>query len=283
MRLFFILILFLSPFGFHVQAQSATQTVQRVKNFIHDSLHQDTARFYEIKKDSAGHSVANGVDSVFYYVYVSKRDKVAKVLNGDYAFFNHNAVSAHRFADSLQKAGYDVLVYHTAGNSAAKLTRRMMEYPATSLGFIVLHESIHVHRSRSKSKLPYIFEEALCDLTANLFLEQAIQAPVAAYVKKHEAIYEVINKTLAGKLDTATCRKTVLELCKNADEFFQDRYVYAVNNAYLLRFRSYTQYYFLLKALYIKTNNRDLFYQRIFALKGSEKQVVKQLNKWLRN
>lgn len=224
--------------------------------------------------------------AMFYYVYLSEKNEVKSVTGQAFRSFWTDSAAAFKYADSL-KTAYDVLVYRTAGTAAAQFSYRMFMYEPASVVFIMLHEAVHRHKTAVNSKLPYVYEEALCDVMANYYLQQlAAGTADSNWVKKYtgrlETIYGIINQTTTGLLTRQQGYEAILAITSKSDLFLRDRYEYEINNAYLMRYSTYCRYYFLLKELLIKTGNDAAFLKKVLALKGNEATVHEQLKNLLR-
>lgn len=253
------------------------ETVQRARSFVIDSLHLnvDAESFYtRFKSDTA-----TGNER-YCYVYVSQSRKPESVLKTPYRYFKSNRNAAINFADSCKALGYDVMLYETAGTSDAALNKRLQQYCNASVAFIMLHEAVHRHKYRNKSALPYRFEEALCDLTATMFVARVLQdtgSYSADFIARNEYIYQQVNLALDRNISKKECAAQIAKAMKNAELFQRDRYDYEVNNAFLMRNYSYSYHYFLLKKCASGFETPAAFYNWIFSLKGTEKKVLKQL------
>ena len=72
-------------------------------------------------------------------------------------------------------------------------------------------------------------------------------------------------------------KKLSRKITSSNRSFIMDRYHYDFNNAYYIRNRSYTKYYFLLKDLLQKTGSIPAFLKEVTALPKSEEDAVKQI------
>lgn len=254
------------------------------QSFISDSLKLNKGEnFYAFLSDTVSNKTKLS-SKVYYYVYASSKTELKSVFGENaFKYFHHSDSLANVYADSLKKVGYDVMVYHTAATSGAKFNTRMLEYNPGTISFIMFHESIHRHKQNTESKLPYIFEEALGDVTGILFSSRAVNNKVdkknhAKFIKVNEKIYKLVNKAIKGEVSKEKATKKLKQILKNGDTFQKDRFNYEINNAFLLRYTSYIKYYFLLKEVYSQFSDPYLFYIAMFKLSGIEEEVVKALN-----
>jgi hypothetical protein len=260
------------------------KAIYQARTYARDSLGLDTGNdFYAWEIDSlTGHIKAKTVRGMYCYVYAYDPRTRRSPLKGAFQYFGNDEQSARAFADSLKQKGHETMLYKTAGTSAAKLTSRMLEYDPLSIRFIILHESVHRHRNNSGSGLPYVFEEALCDLVANTCapaLAKEDQKTVKAYTDRNEWLYTCINLARDGKISIRRCNREIKKALLSGDRFQNDRFGYKVNHAYLERYVSYCKYYFLLKEVLANTGDLQLFLMKVFALKGKEKEVAAKLEK----
>ncbi len=253
------------------------------QSYLSDSLKLDKGKdFYSFESDTAIHPKPIST-KFYYYVYASFKNEQRSVFGEDaFKYFDHNDSLAYIYGDSLKNAGYDVMVYHTAATSGAKFVQRMLEYNPGTISFIMFHESIHRHRQNTQSKLPYIFEEALGDVTGILFSSKAVKTKAdkkihAKYIKVNESIYTYIYKAIKGEISKEECTLKLKKILVRGDLFQNDRFMYEVNNAFLLRYTSYIKYYFLLKEVSTQFSDPDLFYKAVFSLSGTEEEIVKKL------
>jgi len=226
-------------------------------------------------------------DSMFSYVYISDKDSVKNVLKDPYEYFGTHYTEAKIAADSFSRYGFDVMHYKTAGTSAALLNKRLLEYDSLSLVFILIHEAMHRHKKNSGAKFPYEYEEALGDVIANSFCGWYSGVSVKdffAFAYRNEEIYRMINKCSEGKISKKKCGKQIRKHLEGATLFQNDRFNYAVNNAYLLGYSSYAKHYFELRELYQRMKDPKLFIDEMMKLpadvKGCETEIINLKRKY---
>lgn len=223
--------------------------IASTRTLIIDSLKLHPAReFYTQHIDQ---------DSLYCYVYVSSSDSVHKIFPGNFYYFGFDSERARKRSDSLSQLGYDVMLYQTAGTSASVITNHLLTYDTYSIAFIMLHEAMHVHLVYAGYRVPYYYEESIGDVVGNAYLKYCIPAghkkTMKRFVKCNEKVYRVINRCLKGKKSKVKSEKRIFKITEKYGTAFQrERYQYPVNNAYLLRFRDYTQHYFKLKRKFRK-------------------------------
>ncbi|MBK7958676.1 MAG: hypothetical protein IPK03_11565 [Bacteroidetes bacterium] len=104
-------------------------------------------------------------DKENYLLYVSAKNSIQEVAARPFIFFGQDhkgAVQSQKHYDSL---GYSTLLYNTGAYISTDLSNSLLAFPTESLVFIIIHESMHTHLKGKN--IPYIIEEASCDLMAN--------------------------------------------------------------------------------------------------------------------
>lgn len=275
MRKYFFILFSLTSFAIFSQSlprdtakyEGKITFIKKVATLIKDSLKLNIGEdFYTRFSEN---------DSMFNYVYVSRKDTVSKVTDGAFIYFGNHPYDAKIKADSLTKAGFDVMLYQTAGTSGAFISKRLLEYDELSIAFIMLHEAMHRHIANTHSTIPYEFEESIGDVVANSFCGWYSGANIKnyfAFAFRNEEIYTLINRCSKGKLSKEKCGTKIRSQLKDATLFQKDRFDYTVNNAYLLRNLFYTKRYFQLREVYQEIKNPKLFIEEMMKLPADLKQ-----------
>jgi hypothetical protein len=213
---------------------------------------------------------------LLYYLYVSEAKELkAPEGFGNFRFFGHNKDEALRVQDEYGQQGLHTWLYGTVGNSSAKLNAELLSYRPETIAFILFHEMVHVNRQQKGFKFPYPLEEALGDLLGNIGSElftaktERGSSKVAKQQRKwNERLYSSMAEVYEREATdgyTPDLLQVVSKLLKRqsrkADAFQKQRFMAEVNNAYLVRCRSYSEHYFLLKQLYEKLGN----FKKVFA------------------
>jgi len=272
---FFIFLSFLTTTAF---AQS-TNLFREAKDFIY------TKANYELKKSFFEDTVA---DSPYIYLYVSEKSAVAKPpgLSGNFLFFGHNIDSAGKAAAKYDSSGFDTFIYKTNGNSKATINATLLSYEPEAIVFIIFHEYVHNYLRELKIKIPYDFEEALCDvagnyLTVEFFRQGRNRKNSMDQVKFNEKIYKQINKLSLtinnSRKSKSVAEKKILSYAKKGNAFQQDRFDYSVNNAYLLKNQFYSKQYFTLRRIYLNQRNFAAFLREIANLPVHEEEALRYL------
>ncbi|MCB9222226.1 MAG: hypothetical protein H6615_10425 [Ignavibacteria bacterium] len=226
-------------------------------------------------------------DNPFLYLYVSDKDSVAWV----YPKINDPS-NLLRIKDSLDRIGYHTLLYKTYGTSETLLTKHLLCFPIESILFIVFHEATHQVINKT-SKIPYVFEEALCDLVGNyasIEYSRKFLTEDTSKVIKHIQYIEMVGKEINfcinqyqnsnGELDINKLN-SIIDNIKNSNVslFLSERYDYTINNAYLLRYNNYSKHYFLLKDLLIKLGGINNVLNFIRNLPDNELECMRIIHK----
>lgn len=264
------------------------QLIAKLKSFAQDELAiQLKEKFYTEWEEK---------ESFNQYLYVSLADKI-QIPDGlpPYMHFGTDVEKATKKKAELDEKGYHTLLYQTAGTSAAHLTRILLSYPFESLAFVVLHEAFHVNLDKVKKNIPYEIEEAFCDVVGNcgaiLFAQNAgagiLETAKAEHHKNlNEQIYKCIlhHKQLIMVSAAAdfpqiykNCEEALKKLLPVGNDFFKNRYVYPINNAFFIRNYYYTEHYFSLARLVNKKRNLRDAIQFVSDLPSDIKDAEKAL------
>ncbi len=193
----------------------------------------------------------------------------------------------------MDSLGLDTHLYKTYGTASTNLSIGLLSYSFESISFIVFHEATHRY-IRSKAKIPYEIEEAACDIFGNYgsleFFERDknLKSRIA---KRQLKIIEKIAKRINISLNDlesnkskdfinskTKLKKTILRFSQNGSEFISDRYNYELNNAYLLRNKNYSMYYFKLKKLLILMEDISIFIEYISNLPDNIEESIRKID-----
>ena len=229
-----------------------------------------------------------------YYLYVSEKDTLMSALNKQKSFisFGHNFKKAKKAKRYYNRLNYSTLLYKTYGTSASQLSNHLLSYSKESIAFIAFHEATHQHINK-KANLPYSIVESVCDIvgnygTVNLFSdnEKFNTRKAKKQIEQIENIVLEINKLINNielKLDKAKLTKEIQKLNKKENRFKIERYNYKINNAYLIRNRSYTKYYFKLKNLLTLVGDLQVFIELITNLPKNESECILAIDEKIKN
>lgn len=218
-----------------------------------------------------------------YYVYIAEKDSIKSISALPYRSFGRNkeqAMKSKSFYDSL---GFHTLLYKTYGTAATQLSKHLLAYQKVSIAFIAFHEATHLYLRSDGKRIPYVLEEASCDLMGNygslLFSDQSdllSKREAEEQIQQIEQLAVGINLCIAAKNETerekgySALRKQIQRLDSSKNRFKAERYNYELNNAYLVRNKSYTYHYFKLKQLYQLKNSLREFLLFMRALPRDE-------------
>jgi hypothetical protein len=218
-----------------------------------------------------------------YYLYVSRKDCLTNGLQSQHPFkaFKHRLEDAKIEKTKYDKLGYSTLIYKTYGTAATKLSKHLLSYSNESIAFIAFHEATHQHIAKH-GKTHYSIIEAACDLVGNYGALQLSNknkglsnSKTKKLVKEIESISLKINNLITKTTtDYSDLKKEINTLKKGNNKFEIERYNYDINNAYLLRNRSYTMHYFKLKKIFIQTNDLKAFLQFVTDLPNDELKCI---------
>ncbi len=194
------------------------------------------------------------------YLYLSRADSILLPPNSPaFHYFGTDTTGARLKADSCSIAGIDVMLYHTSGTSAVRLTHQLLNYPSEAIVFIVLHEMAHIHREAKKLKITYATEESFGDFLGNVagevFVRKYHPEWLTACIRQrkiHETLYDLFRKVEQGAQGKPPATKKAIYaqaqvqldfLLQSANAFQLDRFGYPMNHAYILRNRYYYRWY----------------------------------------
>ena len=237
-----------------------TQLIDSIKRFITTDLKMNVqSTFYTDWKERSS-------DSMSIYFYISPPDRVERDTIYKIPWTFEKDSEAVATARAMTAKGFHTLVYRTAGTSNTLLTPKLLSYADEAIAFIVFHEVVHQNLQKMGGPVHYNYEEALCDVIANMacvrFAETTHLIDIHAAERQRDVFersYAFLNKE-RSILDTMQqqnkptlyqlCRSTISTLTTDANQFVKDRMVYEVNNAYFLRIADYSLNYFRIKKLF---------------------------------
>ncbi len=223
-------------------------------------------------------------DKQNFLLYISAKNSIQEVASRPFIFFGQDhkgAIQSQKHYDSL---GYSTLLYNTGAYISTDLSNSLLAFPTESLVFIVIHESMHTHLKGKN--IPYVIEEASCDLMANYaslkFFEKYYIKEISK-VKKQTKLNEKLIRNINDGQKLAEVAllqhkdaiynvtdKKIKNLIKRGNSLHKERFNYSVNNAFFVRYQNYTKNYFALKSKFLESKNFDDF------LKFVENQAEKK-------
>jgi len=272
----------------HSTTNDSLKFVEQLKTFAYKEIG------IELKGDLFTKNME--VDKPYLYVYVSKPNKIECPKECDnFISCNTDQVLADQKSQEFQSKGYQTFCYKTYANSSAMLNKRFFQYPKEAESFIVFHELIHNYISQLDIKIPYDFNEALCDVIGNygtisFFKSDRMLDVTAAEVqlKHNENIYWCLNKYISKinakpakviSLDNS-CNNMIKTILTECNLFQNDRFNFTVNNAYLLKNQYYSKNYFLLKKVLLKQKSIKDFLEIIKSVPSDSDACQKYLLKF---
>ena len=243
-----------------VKYKPKTQLIDSIKRFIATDLKMSVqSNFYTHWKEPSS-------DSMFIYFYISRSDRVERDTIYKIPWTFEKDSQAVATAREMTAKGFHTLVYRTAGTSNTLLTPKLLSYADEAIAFVVFHEVVHQNLQKMGGPVHYDYEEALCDVIANMacvrFAETTHLIDIHAAERQRDVFersYAFLNKE-RSILDTMQqqnkpalyqlCTNTISTLTADANQFVKDRMVYEVNNAYFLRIEDYSLNYFRIKKLF---------------------------------
>lgn len=223
-----------------------------------------------------------------YLLYISSSQSVKSINNRPFIFFGDDEKGALKEKANYDSLGYQTLLYKTNNTISTKLSNSLLNFPSESIVFIVIHEAVHQHL-KGKS-VPYIIEEAACDLIANYasiaFIEKnysSLYKRAKKQKKLNEKFYKNIND--AQKLaDIAlythkeqiyhSADKKIKNLIKRGNDLHRDRFNYGVNNAFFVRYENYSKNYFVLKQKFIDLKSFQKFMEYIEQMSEKKPKII---------
>lgn len=264
------------------ETSSKLELIENIKGFCINDLNMELSEhFYSNWAKS---------EKPNYYLYVSKKDTLMSALNQQSSFisFGHDFNKAQKGKDYYDQLDYSTLIYETYGTAATQLSNHLLSYSDESIAFIAFHEATHQH-IRNKAKIPYSIVESVCDVVGNYgtlslfseykkFSKRKANKQIQQIENLAFDINRLINNTEPG-LVKSKLTKEIQKLNKKKNKFKIERYDYEINNAYLIRNKSYTQYYFKLKNLLTLMGGLKEFIEFINNLPKNESECILEIDK----
>jgi hypothetical protein len=228
-----------------------------------------------------------------HYLYVSEPNRVAcpKDIN-QYIFFGANKKKAELKQKEYIDKGFHTLLYKRAGSHDFTITNSLLSNSNESLSLLIFHEAAHQHLSK-KAQLSLSLEESSCEVIAfygarsfSQSFKEVDQKKINKIIEILEKSYELINQVSSSiSDDMSKNQKLYFELEKhlfssqNSNDFFmQQRFIYPVNNAYLLKNQFFSKRYELVKAVAKKDKTLNHFVSTLEKLPKNESKALGQLN-----
>jgi hypothetical protein len=181
--------------------------------------------------------------------------------------------------DTLKEnPSYDTLTYDVPADAACKLRPEFSTYSSDGLAFVIFHELMHNFIGQKHIKIPYAFEEAICDIIGNYCTLEFAKSDSRITKKSarhqiitNDSLYAAINRCISVIADHpemlavehAKCEESIRQILENGNEFQKFRFGYKVNNGFLLKCRNYSWNYFLFQKIFLKQSSMSDFINTI--------------------
>lgn len=256
------------------------QLIQQLKTFLRSEI--------KLNLNNDFYDAWDNRTTTNYLLYISSSQTVKSVNNRPFIFFGEDEKSALKEKSTYDSLGYETLLYKSNNTISTKLSNSLLNFPSESIVFIVIHEAVHQHL-KGKS-VPYIIEEAACDLVANYASIAFIEKNYSQLYKKakkqkklNERFYKNIND--AQKLaDIAlyahkekiyhSADKKIKHLVKRGNDLHRDRFNYGINNAFFVRYENYSKNYFVLKQKFIDLKSFQKFMDYIEQMAEKKPKII---------
>lgn len=256
------------------------QLIQQLKTFLRSEI--------KLTLNNDFYDAWDNRTTTNYLLYISSSQTVKSINNRPFIFFGEDEKSALKEKTTYDSLGYETLLYKSNNTISTKLSNSLLNFPSESIVFIVIHEAVHQHL-KGKS-VPYIIEEAACDLIANYASIAFIEKNYSQLYKKakkqkklNEKFYKNIND--AQKLaDIAlyahkeqiyhSADKKIKNLIKRGNDLHRDRFNYGINNAFFVRYENYSKNYFVLKQKFIDLKSFEKFMVYIEQMAEKKPKII---------
>lgn len=231
-------------------------------------------------------------EDIDYYLVVSFADKVKSpffkdlsasdsllpeyrcIIDVPYKNCGNNPEYVRKETIKYNKRGYHTLCFQAFFTSASYLNDVFSDLSEEEIALIVFHELMHNYINQKNLKIPYQFNEAICDVAGYYFSLRYAEKKgrintdcIVKNIEMAEIIYENINETIYKINNTQGNIDSLHSMCNNKNDtilnaacsLFQYRYGGTVNNAYLLMINSYSRYYFAIKDVFMNSDSIGSF------------------------
>jgi hypothetical protein len=199
--------------------------------------------------------------TINYLLYISSKNEVRSANTRPFQYFGEDEAAAKLAKKKYDSLGYVTMLYETKNTVSTKLSKALLDFPKESIIFIIIHEATHAHLKNKK--VPYIIEEASCEVMANhasmdffkkyyetdfkkAKQQQKLNEKLIKHINESQKLAELSLFDHKQKIFEETDKK-LKNLVKRGNELHKDRFNYDVNNAFYIRYQNYTKNYFILK------------------------------------
>ncbi len=230
-------------------------------------------------------------EDINYFLYLSDTKKIEAPKGvKSYLYFGNDKELAQTKQREYIEKGFHTLLYTRTGKHQPELTNNLLSYSNEAIAFNTYHEATHMH-IKKHAKISTKLEEAACDVMgtfgAKFYAERNKDLDLKLVEKQNDTFEKAnqeINKYAALISDNTEANDKVhrklerklFKLFKDSDNFFKNRFIHPVNNAYLLMMLNYCSQYELMKQVAIKDVHINTFLYTLENLpKNEEKAILK--------
>jgi len=261
-------------------------------NFIHNLVEYGRAHLeLDLKKNFFTEWAED--EDFNYYLYVSSTTKIESPKGvKNYLYLGNDKEIAQKKQHDYIEQGYHTLLYIRSGRHEPKLTNALLSYSNEAIAFNTYHEATHAHLQKH-AKISVKLEEAACDVMGTFgskFYAERHTDLDKKNTEKQNLVFEKANTEINKYASLITdniennnkihekLERKLFKLFKGSDNFFKNRFIHPVNNAYLLMMLNYCSHYDLMKQVAIKDVYINTFINTLENLPKNEEKAIKQLN-----
>jgi hypothetical protein len=281
LRLYFsaVLLSIFSQSAAHAQTLD-TALIKDLKNFFFDRTGYTPERnvFTEWNREPD------------YILFISYPDRLERPtdLSRDIVIINYKDSNAiQRALEKCDSLGFHTMLYDVPADALGKLRPEFPHYSNEGLAFLIFHELMHNFIRGNHYGMPYLFEEAICDVmgefaTIEFGKQDARINPVKALmqVKVNDSVYSAANRAIRLIADFPErtpeigreCDSLIKGYLEQANNFQSFRFGYNANNAFLLKTRNYSWNYFICKQFFFEMPSVAAFSQAVCEISDENKE-----------
>ena len=216
------------------------------------------------------------------WVYASHRDRIRSVFrnNAPFEFYGDPDEASKRY-EHLKKKGHDAYLYHAEahGGRECPVTKELLTSPGARQCYVVIHEGWHSTCRVNKYRFTYPYEEStgrvvglfgaieFAKETGDEALmkacidQEAAWSLFADFVNESDALVTQAAEDNAPEQRLSEIKRDLTQQARRICEKMPDAWERSelgkeINNAFILRYRSYTAHYSLAKSMFME--DRDL-------------------------
>lgn len=210
------------------------------------------------------------------WVYASQKESMGSLFEHPFEFYDDEEKALKRFKE-LKAQGYDSYFYHAEahGGKACPITKEMLSSPRARQCYVVLHEAWHSTSRLNKHNFAYPWEEStgrVVGLFGGIELAQELgdeallkecidqEAAWAMFADFVNAAYKRLSDAFSQKVAPEEIEAIKKELNKEAavlhskmpESWEKSELNKEINNAFIMRYYSYTVHYPLARKIYVE-------------------------------